>query len=131
LISSLIEHAAKYHGATEIVSRPSKAIHRYTYREPMPGRSNWQRPDPIGGQIGRPGGDLGLERLSAFELYFGVSGLGAVLHTVNPRLFPEQVEYIVNHAEDSYVFVDLTFVALLEGLASKLSSVKGYVVMTT
>jgi acyl-CoA synthetase (AMP-forming)/AMP-acid ligase II len=65
-----------------------------------------------------------------FELYYAVSGMGAVLHTINPRLFPDQIAYIVNHAEDSYVFVDLTFVPLVEALAGKLDSVKGFVIMT-
>jgi fatty-acyl-CoA synthase len=64
------------------------------------------------------------------ELYFAVSGSGAVCHTLNPRLFPEQLAYIVGHAEDQWVFLDLTFVPLLEKLAPKLPTVKGYVVMT-
>jgi fatty-acyl-CoA synthase len=64
------------------------------------------------------------------ELYFGVSGTGAVCHTINPRLFPEQIAYIVAHAEDSYLFVDLTFVPLVEALADHLKGLKGIVVMT-
>ena len=58
------------------------------------------------------------------ELYFGVSGMGAVLHTVNPRLFPEQLEYIINHAEDTVLFFDLSFVALVEKLAPRLKTVR-------
>src|SRR5262249_32946272 len=49
-----------------------------------------------------------------YELYYGVSGMGAVMHTINPRLFPDQLQFIVNHAEDRYVFFDLTFAALVE-----------------
>tara|TARA_B100000579_G_scaffold34143_1_gene23891 strand:- start:411 stop:1823 length:1413 start_codon:yes stop_codon:yes gene_type:complete len=64
-----------------------------------------------------------------FELYFGISGLGAVLHTLNPRLFPEQVDYIVNHAEDKYLFIDLPFVPIIEGVARGLKNVKGYVIL--
>ena len=65
-----------------------------------------------------------------FELYYAVSGMGAVLHTINPRLFAEQIVYIANHAEDRYIFADLTFVALLEQLAPELEGVAGIVVMT-
>ena len=57
-------------------------------------------------------------------------GIGAICHTINPRLFSEQISYIANHAEDSYLFLDLTFVELVEGLADSLSSVKAYVVLT-
>jgi fatty-acyl-CoA synthase len=64
------------------------------------------------------------------ELFYGVSGMGAVLHTVNPRLFPAQIEYIVNHAEDQYVFFDLSFAALVERLAPRLRHVKGFIAMT-
>ena len=60
-----------------------------------------------------------------FELYFGVSGMGAVCHTINPRLFHEQIVYVINHAEDKYVFMDLTFVPLLEALAVHLPKVAG------
>src|SRR6185437_8556832 len=63
------------------------------------------------------------------ELFFGVAGTGGVLHTVNPRLFPEEVRYILDHAEDSYVFFDTTFTALLEELAPHLLHVRGYVAL--
>ena len=55
-----------------------------------------------------------------FELYYAVSGIGAVIHTINPRLFPEQIAYIVNHAEDTALFFDLTFLPLVEKLAPQL-----------
>ena len=64
------------------------------------------------------------------ELYYGVSGMGAVLHTINPRLFPEQIAYIANHAEDQYLFFDLTFAPLIEKLGPLMKSVKGFVAMT-
>jgi fatty-acyl-CoA synthase len=64
------------------------------------------------------------------EIYFGVSGMGAVCHTINPRLFPEQIVYIINHAEDKYIFVDLTFVPLIEKLVDQIPQVKGFVIMT-
>src|SRR5947209_2758209 len=65
-----------------------------------------------------------------FELYYGVAGMGAVIHTVNPRLFPEQLVFIVNDAEDRYVFFDLTFLPLAEKLAPECKGVKGWVAMT-
>ncbi len=64
------------------------------------------------------------------ELYYGVSGMGAVLHTINPRLFPEQITYIANHAEDQYLFFDLTFAPLIEKLGPLMTTVKGFVAMT-
>ena len=64
------------------------------------------------------------------ELYYGVSGMGAVLHTINPRLFPDQISYIANHAEDQYLFFDVTFAPLVAKLASQMTTVKGFVAMT-
>ncbi|WP_164159377.1 AMP-binding protein, partial [Stenotrophomonas maltophilia] len=63
------------------------------------------------------------------ELYFAVSGMGAILHTINPRLFAEQIEYIANHAEDSLVFFDLSFTALVQDMAPRLPNVRGYVAL--
>ncbi len=132
LISSLIKYAALYHGETEIVTRTVEGpIHRYTYRD-LHARS--QRLANALTRLGVSQGDrigtLAWNTYRHMELYYGVSGMGAVLHTLNPRLFPEQIEYIANHAGDRFLFVDLTFLPLLEGLADKLTGVKGYVVMT-
>src|SRR3546814_9818838 len=76
----------------------------------------------------KPGDRIGTLAWNTYrhmELYYGVSGMGAVLHTVNPRLFPEQIDYIANHAEDQYLFFDLTFAPLVEKLAPLLKTVKG------
>ncbi len=132
LISSLIKYAALYHGDTEIVTRTIEGpIHRYSYRD-LHGRSKRlaNALTRLGVGQGDRIGTLAWNTYRHMELYYGVSGMGAVLHTINPRLFPEQIEYIANHAEDQFIFVDLTFVPLLEALADKLTSVKGYVVMT-
>jgi acyl-CoA synthetase (AMP-forming)/AMP-acid ligase II len=132
LVPSLIDYAAQYHGDTEIVSRTIEGpIHRYTYGD---ARVRAQR---LAGALTRLGVSQG-DRVATLawngyrhvELYFGVSGMGAVLHTVNPRLFAEQIIYIVNHARDRYVFADLTFVPLLEKVAPALSAVEGFVLMT-
>ena len=132
LISSIIDHAALYHGDTEIVSRTVEGpIHRYTYRDAQ-ARSKQVATTlaRLGVQAGDRVGTVAWNGYRHFELYYGVSGMGAILHTINPRLFPEQLVYIVNHAEDAYLFVDLTFVPLLEALADKLETVKGFVIMT-
>lgn len=80
-----------------------------------------------------PGGDriatLAWNSDRHLALYFGVSGAGAVMHTVNPRLFAEQIVYIINHAEDRVLFFDTTFAQLVGQLAPELSSVETYVVM--
>ncbi len=132
LISSLIEFAALYHGKTEIVSRSVEGpIHRYTYRD-LANRSKQlaNALTRLGVKLGDRIGTLAWNTYRHFELYYGVSGMGAVLHTVNPRLFPEQIDYIVNHAEDSYLFFDLTFLPLVEKLAGQLKTVKGFVLLT-
>jgi acyl-CoA synthetase (AMP-forming)/AMP-acid ligase II len=131
-IHSLIEHAAAYHGKTEIVSRTVEGpIHRYTYED------SHARIAKLANALRRLGvapGDrvatLAWNGYRHFELYFAISGMGAVCHTINPRLFHDQIDYIVNHANDRFIFLDTTFVPLLEPLQDKLPSVEGYVVMT-
>ncbi len=132
LVSSLIDYAARYHGDTEIVSRTVEGpIHRYTYSDAH------RRARQLANALARLGvvqGDrvatLAWNGFRHVELYFGVSGMGAVLHTINPRLFAEQIVYIVNHAEDRLIFADLTFVPLLEKVAPVLGSVDAIVLMT-
>jgi acyl-CoA synthetase (AMP-forming)/AMP-acid ligase II len=132
LISQLIEFAALYHGNTEIVTRSVEGpVHRYTYRD-LRSRSKKlaNALTRLGVKLGDRVGTLAWNTYRHFELYYGVSGMGAVLHTVNPRLFPEQIDYIVNHAEDSYLFFDLTFLPIVEKLAPSLKTVKGFVLLT-
>ncbi|HZP91445.1 MAG TPA: 3-(methylthio)propionyl-CoA ligase [Burkholderiales bacterium] len=132
LISSLIEHADRYHGDTEIVSRTVEGgIHRYTYRDAH--RRSRQLANALGAlgvKTGDRVGTLAWNGYRHLEAFYGISGMGAVMHTVNPRLFPEQIAYIVNHADDGYVLFDLTFVPLIEKLAPICRGVKGWVVMT-
>ena len=132
LVSSLIEHAASCHPDAEIVSRTVEGpIHRCTYGDIH--RRSKQVANALGA-LGVQRGDrvatLAWNGYRHMELYFGVSGMGAVLHTVNPRLFPEQLEYIINHAEDTVLFFDLSFVALVEKLLPRLNTVRAFVVMT-
>ena len=116
LISQMIEHAALNHGDTEIVSRSVEGpIHRYTYKDCASRcRKLANALTKLGTQQGDVIGTLAWNGYRHLELYFGVSSMGAVCHTVNPRLFPEQIIYIINHAEDKFFFTDLTFVPLLE-----------------
>lgn len=131
LISGLLEHAEQTHPGSEIVSRRCEGdIHRYTMKDAA------QRARKVANLLARLGiqqGDrvatLAWNGYRHFELYFGVSGSGAVLHTINPRLFAEQLSYIINHAEDRWIFVDLTFVPLLESIKDQITGVEGFVVL--
>ena len=131
MISGLIRHADNYHGDSEIVSRlPEGAIHRYTYRDAH--RRSRQLANllkALGVKMGDRVGTLAWNTHRHFEIYFGVSGIGAICHTINPRLFPEQITYIVNHAEDDYIFFDITFTKLIEALVPHCPKVKGWVAM--
>lgn len=132
LISSLIDYAADYHGDREIVSRTVEGpIHRTNYRE-MRRRSKQlaNALAALGVQLGDRIATLAWNGYRHMECYYGVSCLGAVLHTINPRLFPEQIEYIANHAEDKFIFLDLTFVPLMEQLQDKLPKTQGFVILT-
>jgi fatty-acyl-CoA synthase len=132
MISTLIEHAAAFHGDAEIVSRlPEGPIRRPT----------WRGVNEQSKQVANALAELGVEqgdRVATLAwnsdrhlaLYFGVSGSGAVMHTVNPRLFAEQIVYIINHAEDRILFFDVTFAALVQQLAPELGTVQTYVAMT-
>ena len=132
MISSLIEHAATFHPETEIVSRlPEGPIHRTHWRGV---RDNAKQVANALASLGVVQGDrvgtLAWNSHRHLALYYGVSGSGAVLHTVNPRLFPEQIDYIVNHAEDKVLFFDITFAPLVAKLAPKLKTVQAFVAMT-
>ncbi|MCC3157537.1 long-chain-fatty-acid--CoA ligase [Hymenobacter sp. 15J16-1T3B] len=131
-IAALLEHAAKWHADTEIVSRNTEGgLHRYTYR------AAHQRAQQLanallalGIQPGDRVGTLAWNNHRHFELYYGVSGLGAVCHTINPRLFAEQLVYIINDAQDRLLFFDATFLPLVEKLAPHCPSVEHWVLMT-
>ncbi len=132
LIAPIMAHAAAYHGEREIVTRTVEGpIHRYTYQDAY--RRMQQLANALGALGVQPGDRLATLAWNGYrhlELYYGISGIGAVCHTVNPRLFAEQLAYIFNHAEDRFVFTDLTFLPLLEQLAPKLTSLEATVVMT-
>jgi acyl-CoA synthetase (AMP-forming)/AMP-acid ligase II len=132
LISSLIVHAERHHGDREIVSRRVEGdIHRTTYRE-LAARA--RRVAKALARLGVKQGDrvatLAWNGYRHMELYYGVSGSGAVLHTLNPRLHPDQVVYIADHAEDQVLCFDLTFLPLVAAVASRTKTVKHWVAMT-
>ena len=132
LIGALLQYAAEYHGDTEIVTRTSEGpIHRYTYAEAeRRARQLAKALKRLGVGFGDRVATLAWNNHRHFELYFAVSGMGAVCHTVNPRLFAEQLHYIVNHAEDKLLFLDLSFVPIAEKLAAEWRTVRHYVIMT-
>ena len=131
LISSLIEFASRHHGDGEVVSKRVEGdIHRYTWAE-VANRSR---------QVANALGGLGLaqgERVATLawngyrhlELYFGVSGSGRVLHTLNPRLHPDQVVWIANHAEDQVLFFDMTFLPLVQAVHARCTSIQHWVAL--
>ncbi len=132
LISSLITHAERHHGDQEVVSRRVEGdIHRTTYRA-LAARSRQlaKALAALGVTSGVLVATLAWNGYRHMELYYAVSGSGAVLHTLNPRLHPEQVIYIADHAEDLVLCFDLTFLPLVEAVAARLKTVKHFVAMT-
>lgn len=131
LISGILEFAARHYGATEIVShRVEGDLHRYTYRDcARRARQLANALAALGIGMGERIATLAWNGYRHLELYYGVSGSGAVLHTINPRLHPEQVAYIVNHAEDRVLFFDLTFLPAIEAMARQCKTVKAYVAL--
>lgn len=132
LISSILQHGAEIYGHREIVSRTVEGdLHRYTY---LQAHKRAQRLANVMKKFGVERGDriatLAWNGYRHFEIYYGVSGFGAVCHTINPRLHPSQIAYILNHAEDRYLFIDLTFLPLIEAVQAELTSLRGIVVMT-
>jgi fatty-acyl-CoA synthase len=132
LISTLITHAERHHGEQEVVSRRVEGdIHRTTYRE-LASRSR---------RMARALGALGVQQSDRvatlawngyrhMELYYAVSGSGAVLHTLNPRLHPDQIVYIADHAEDQVLCFDMTFWPLIQAVAGRTKTIRHYVAMT-
>ncbi|HJS35075.1 MAG TPA: AMP-binding protein, partial [Pseudoxanthomonas sp.] len=132
LISSLLTHAERHHGDQQIVSRRVEGdVHRYTFRELAErARRMANALDAHGIDMGDRVATLAWNGYRHMELYYAVSGSGAVLHTLNPRLHPDQVAWIVNHAEDGILFFDMSFLPLVEAIADRVPTVKAFVAMT-
>ncbi|HEU5297822.1 MAG TPA: 3-(methylthio)propionyl-CoA ligase [Burkholderiaceae bacterium] len=132
LISSLLKHAERHHGEQQIVSRRVEGdIHRYTFRD-LAARSRRMANAlaGLGVKHGERVATLAWNGYRHMELYYAVSGSGAVLHTLNPRLHPDQVVWIADHAEDQVLFFDLTFLPLIEAIAGRVKTIKAFVAMT-
>jgi 3-(methylthio)propionyl---CoA ligase len=129
LISGLIQHADRHHGAAEIVSKTvAGAIHRYTYREAHTRiRRLANALKKLGVGMHDRVATLAWNGFRHYEVYYAVAGSGAVIHTINPRLFPDQIAYIANHAEDKVVFYDTTFAPLIEKLKPFLTTVQHFI----
>jgi fatty-acyl-CoA synthase len=131
LVSSIIRHAAVNHGDTEIVSQSADGTrHRYTYSDAY--RRSCRLANALtslGVEAGDTVGTLAWNGYRHFEAYYGISGLGSVCHTINPRLFQEQIVYIINHAEDKYVLFDTGFIKLVEEMAGRCAAVEGWIAM--
>ena len=132
LISGIMRFADANFGHREIVSiTADNPLHRYTYADAFRrARQAANVLDRLGVQQGDRLATLAWNDYRHFELYYAISCFGAVCHTVNPRLFGEQIEYIINHAEDQYVFIDVAFVMLLEQMQARLETVRGFIVLT-
>ncbi|MDP2023709.1 MAG: 3-(methylthio)propionyl-CoA ligase [Hydrogenophaga sp.] len=132
LIASLLRHAERHHGAQEVVSRRVEGdIHRCTYAE-LAARSRRlaQALAALGVGFGDRVGTIAWNGYRHLELYYAVSGSGAVLHTLNPRLHADQLVWIADHAQDQVLCFDLSFLPLVEAVAERLASVKHFVLMT-
>ncbi len=132
LISNLLVHAERHHGEQQIVSRRVEGdLHRYTYKDlAARARQLAKALAALGVGPGQTVGTLAWNGYRHMELYYAVSGSGAVLHTLNPRLHPDQVVYIADHAEDQVLCFDATFLPLVEAVAARLKTVKHFVLMT-
>ena len=132
LISSLLVHAERHHAQQEVVSRRTEGdIHRCTYGELAARSRRLARAlQQLGVGFGDRVGTLAWNGYRHLELYYAVSGSGAVLHTLNPRLHADQLAWIANHAEDAVLCFDLTFLPLVESVAPSLRSVRHFVLMT-
>ena len=132
LISSLLVHAERHHPEGEIVSRRVEGdIHRTTYKGlATRSRQAAKMLAVLGVAFGDRVATLAWNGYRHMELYYGVSGSGAVLHTINPRLHPDQITYIADHAEDQVLFFDMTFLPLIQAVARRAKTIRHYVAMT-
>ena len=129
LLSGIIEHAAAQYGNSEVVSRETHgALFRYTYaRCAARARKLANALAAMGLQAGSAVGSIAWNNHRHLEAYYAVSGSGMVMHTCNPRLHPQQLIYIINHAEDQVVLFDATFAPLVKGIAAHCPGVRAWV----
>jgi fatty-acyl-CoA synthase len=132
LCHRIIDHAALNHGDRAVITRSIEGpIHQTNYAE-IRGRSLRvaQRLERDGIRLGDRVATLAWNTWRHLESWYGILGIGTVYHTINPRLFPEQIVWIINHAEDRVLMTDLNFVPLLEKIADKLPTIERYIIFT-
>ena len=131
LISSFMTHAARHFPGIEIVSRRHEGdLHRYTYRDAeVRMRQMASALERRGIEMGERVATLAWNGYRHMEAYYAVGGKGSIVHTINPRLHPDQIAWIVNHAEDSMLCFDLSFLPIVESIAPRCPSVKHWVAM--
>tara|TARA_B100001146_G_scaffold43320_1_gene36970 strand:+ start:6128 stop:7756 length:1629 start_codon:yes stop_codon:yes gene_type:complete len=132
LVHTFIDHANIHHGEREIVTRRVEGdIHRTNYSEIYSRAKRFSKAlQKLGVMQGEVIGTLAWNTYRHLESWYGITGIGAIYHTLNPRLFTEQLEYIINHAENQYIISDTTFVKLLEGIEKNIPNVKGFIFLT-
>jgi fatty-acyl-CoA synthase len=132
LLHRIIDHAAIFHGDRKVITRSVEGpIVETNYREVRARALKVaQRLEKDGIKLSDRVATLAWNTWRHLETWYGILGVGAIYHTVNPRLFPDQIVWIVNHAEDRMMFVDLTFVPILEKIADRLPTIERYVILT-
>ena len=132
LVGRFMDYADTNHPRVEVVTKAVEGgIHRYTYADMhLRTRKLAQALKRLGINQGECVGTLAWNTYRHVETWYAAAGIGSIYHTINPRLFPEQLTYIVNHAEDKVLFLDLTFVPLVEAFKDKFIHIKNYVIMT-
>jgi fatty-acyl-CoA synthase len=132
LCHRIIDHAATFHGERKVITRSIEGPIHTTHYTDVRARALKvaQRLEKEGIKLGDRVATLAWNTWRHLEAWYGILGIGAIYHTVNPRLFPEQIAWIINHAGDRLMMTDITFVPLLEKIADKLSTIERYVVLT-
>jgi len=132
-IPSILDHAKRYHGSGEIISvNGDGTVERSNWREVWQGAKRLASAlHKLDVQAGERVSTIAWNNRRHLEIYFGVAGAGMVCHTINPRLFPEQLVYIINHAEDAVLCFDETFLPLVANIRDKLTTVRHFVLMSS
>ncbi len=131
-VMSIIDHAKRFHGEREVVTRTVEGpIHRTTYADiHLRARKTAQALTKLGVKQGDMVATMAWNTYRHMEAWYGIMGMGAVCHTLNPRLFAEQLTYIINHAEDKFIIFDTSFVPVIEAGADTIPNVKGFIILT-
>jgi acyl-CoA synthetase (AMP-forming)/AMP-acid ligase II len=133
MISSILTHAARHHGSGEVVSRTHEnTTHRYTWRDVEARSRRLVRVlQTLGIEPGDRVGTLAWNGYRHLEVYYAAPGMQAICHTINPRLHPDDISYIINHAQDKVLFVDSSFAPLITAIAPKIAETVKTIVMLT